>query len=256
MSDVRRVLVFGETGAGKTSMVNTLTGQNCRVSSSAVGCTFETTYYTPVRLGGYLYEFIDTVGLNEGSAGTVKSEKALKSLYDLIRKNAAGFNILIMVIKADRITQLMQNNYELFVSLLVNGKIPVILVVTRCENEKTLDSWPKNNKMHLDDYGMKFVTIIGSVWLIGQNSILESVYQQMRKESKEKVVEALSNFTLDRPNQISQSNIGNLIRKIYNFFARIFNWGLWMDTFEKLLQKIFGYSDKEAIEQASHYTAT
>ena len=93
----RRVLVFGSTGAGKTSICNELTGDQHPVSSDAIGCTFETTHYRPVFIGENLYELIDTVGLNEGTAGTTPSKTAMANLINLIRTNKEGFNLLIMV---------------------------------------------------------------------------------------------------------------------------------------------------------------
>ena len=51
----KKILIFGSSGVGKTSLLNTITGENHNASSKANGCTFETSYYKPFSFGdGYL----------------------------------------------------------------------------------------------------------------------------------------------------------------------------------------------------------
>jgi predicted GTPase len=177
-----------------------------------------------VKWGEHLYQFIDTAGLNEGSAGAVKSIQAFNNLIDLIVRNRSGFNLLIMVIKAGRITKAVEINYELFVSKLVDEQVPVIVVVANCENEKNLQEWPKNNRKAItEDYKMTlFKDIIGSVWTIGNSTTAESFYGPMRNASKKSVKTAIVTYSLLESHTIAPYGLELLLTKIYNFFASVF----------------------------------
>ena len=73
MNDIR-VLIFGSTGTGKTSLCNSLTGQKMKATSSARGNTFETHTYQPFELDGKRIYVTDTVGLDESDKGTVPAQ--------------------------------------------------------------------------------------------------------------------------------------------------------------------------------------
>ncbi len=75
-----KVLIFGKTNVGKTSLCNLLLGCNEATSSSAMGCTFETKCLTGSDPLGNNYAFWDTCGLNEPSGGTVDKKKAILKL--------------------------------------------------------------------------------------------------------------------------------------------------------------------------------
>ena len=92
---VVKILVFGASGMGKTSMINLLTGQTNEVGNGSLqGCTFETKEIS-VTKNEKLYIFTDTVGLNEACGGAkVIAADALLALMRLIKKAKDGFNWL------------------------------------------------------------------------------------------------------------------------------------------------------------------
>ena len=94
MGNTKRVLVFGSSGVGKTSLLNNVTGEHHDTSSLATGCTFETGHYKQFSFKGNIYEFVDTVGLNEGSLGTFSNKVAIANLLKLITSNREGFNLM------------------------------------------------------------------------------------------------------------------------------------------------------------------
>jgi predicted GTPase len=67
-----RILIFGETGTGKTSACNALSGQCKPTSSRAVGVTFQSQDYLPFIRNDKSYIITDTVCL------------VLKKVYRLI----------------------------------------------------------------------------------------------------------------------------------------------------------------------------
>ena len=77
---VPNVVVFGEAGAGKTSVVK---GDNtAAVSSKAKGGTLSNTLYVK-HISGSHFHLFDTAGLNEGTGGTVSEpqSKGCTTLY-------------------------------------------------------------------------------------------------------------------------------------------------------------------------------
>lgn len=99
---MRRVLVFGEAGTGKTSMLNALasgkTGERHETSDSMIGCTFKNQKYRAIFLSNdgdnrVQYLFVDTVGLNEGKGGQKKSFTAMMELSKFLAENRRGFHL-------------------------------------------------------------------------------------------------------------------------------------------------------------------
>ena len=94
-----RVLVFGATGTGKTSVCNVLTGHNRPTSNGPLGQTSKTHRYNGFNTHDIRIEIIDTVGLHESDLGTVPAEKAVLQLVELLENSKDGFNLLIHVVR-------------------------------------------------------------------------------------------------------------------------------------------------------------
>jgi predicted GTPase len=156
---IQNVIVFGETGAGKSSVVNMILGCNkAKVGDGALGETFRSTIY-PVEIDGKTYNLHDTVGLGEYSGGTVDSAKAAGNLYRLMKdlSNSGGVNLLIFVIKRGRLTETIHKNYVLFHRGFCDSQVPIVVIVTGCENvEPTMDAWWIDNKRTFTEAGMLF----------------------------------------------------------------------------------------------------
>jgi predicted GTPase len=136
-----RVLVFGATGSGKTSLCNVLTGRTRPTDSDARGVTSRSHSYAPFEAQGQRIELIDTVGLHESTEGTVPADKAILELVELLEKARDGFSLLIHVTRATRITKEHEDDYAFFVKKMTQGRIPVILAVAGCENELPMGAW-------------------------------------------------------------------------------------------------------------------
>ena len=69
LSTYPNIIIFGETGVGKSSLVNMLVSEGApraNVSSQALGCTFASLPYL-IKLSEQEYRIWDTAGLNEGT---------------------------------------------------------------------------------------------------------------------------------------------------------------------------------------------
>ena len=153
------IIIFGEAGTGKSSVINMILGHDkAKVSNGLRGETFKSTSY-PIKLDGKTYNLHDTVGLGEHSRGTVDSAKAAKNLYRLLTvlSNSGGVNLLVFVIKCgQRLTQTMHKNYTLFHDGFCNSKVPIVIVVTCCENVEPMDTWWIDNERLFTQARMPF----------------------------------------------------------------------------------------------------
>ncbi|KAF8645358.1 hypothetical protein AX16_007861 [Volvariella volvacea WC 439] len=154
------VLIFGQTGTGKSSLVNMIAGQDiAETSSSALGCTFGSRPYDislsvntrPIRLW-------DTAGLNESAHGTMSAEEAIDSLKQLIAELHGQVHLLVYCITGGRLKEIALVNYDLFYRVVCQKKVPIVLVVTGLELEEDMESWWVANREELEGRGMRFVS--------------------------------------------------------------------------------------------------
>ncbi|KAG6334234.1 hypothetical protein ID866_4852 [Astraeus odoratus] len=153
------IILFGQTGVGKSSVVNLIAGNPiAKVSSDAVGCTLSSTEYHFVA-GPHYFRIWDTVGLEEPMIGVNGYFSAMLKALQLIRKVAAagGVNLLVFCMRGARITRTVQSNYRLFYEMFCEKQVPVGLVITFLEREEDMEDWWRRNQKSLNDYGMKSV---------------------------------------------------------------------------------------------------
>jgi len=164
--DIPNVIIFGETGAGKSSLVNLIAGRDvAEMSSRATGCTFKSTCF-PVNIGEKKFHLHDTAGLDEGQGGRVAKHDAIVQCYELLRKLDTGVNLLIFCMRAPRIKESCAQNWKLFRDIICQREIPVILVVTGLENEeKSMDEWYPRNEQDFRNYEI-FPTRVAGVTAI------------------------------------------------------------------------------------------
>ncbi|KAG1741508.1 uncharacterized protein EDB91DRAFT_1248059 [Suillus paluster] len=90
-ADTCNVVIFGEAGAGKSSLVNLITrSETAPTSCDSVGCTIETKVYehnVVIQNQILKVKLFDTPGLDEGSEGAVPDEAARRGLKKLLRKH-------------------------------------------------------------------------------------------------------------------------------------------------------------------------
>lgn len=214
-----KVLVFGSTGSGKTSLCNAVSGQSYPTASSARGVTFQSTMYPPFRSNGNWYSLTDTVGLNESSDGTVSSDESIAQIIKLIHNSRDGYNLLVHVMRAPRITQSHVDNYKFFSEKLAGSNIPTILVVTGCENEEPMDAWARKNSKEFQKGGMNYVGIFATCFAEGGK--LEAAYAPLRKESSKLVLKAIAANALSSPHKIyeTRADLETLVKQLWNSFC-------------------------------------
>ncbi|KAG0698643.1 P-loop containing nucleoside triphosphate hydrolase protein [Suillus ampliporus] len=154
----RNIVVFGETGVGKSSLINLIAGKDvASTSPDALSCTTEDHAYE-VDIRGQRYTLHDTVGLGEGSHGLVPAGVASKKLKSFLRKisRANGLHLLVYCVRGSRATRALHRSYETFAAAVSGIKIPVVLAVTCIDDLSEAGVWWERNGKILEDYGIQF----------------------------------------------------------------------------------------------------
>lgn len=157
---MHNVIVFGESGVGKSSIVNLVVGsQVAKTSPDADACTTRTKPYD-VNIHGKKYKLWDTAGLDGGSFGLFRAAIAERNLKKFIR-NLLGKNepsLLIYCVRASRATRALVRHYQLVRSATHEGPVPMVIVVTGLENSREdMESWWHRNVTELSKHGMEYV---------------------------------------------------------------------------------------------------
>ena len=178
------VLIVGETGVGKSSVINLIAGDNLAdVSSSASGCTMEATSYdvvlTDKKGRGHHIRLFDTVGLNEPSLSKSNYLTAIEKANVLITQllHTGGIRLLIFCIRGGRITSIMQNNYRLFRDILCQNQVPVAFVITGMENEQPMEGWWSRNAALFERSNLSCTSHVCVTATRGLNNVYAKQYQ-------------------------------------------------------------------------------
>lgn len=216
-----RVLVFGATGTGKTSLCNALTGSARPTDSGAKGITAKSHLYAPFHSGDCRIEIIDTVGLHESSHGTVPAEQAVVELIALLEKARDGFSLLVHVTRASRITKEHDDDYVFFVEKMTQGRVPVILAVTGCENEQPMTAWIDRNQQAFARFSYK--EIVPTCFASG--GPMEGHFAPLRIQSQESLLRSILAHALPEPNKIygpdTGSSFNDALNRIWNEFISL-----------------------------------
>jgi predicted GTPase len=175
----RNIVVFGQTGTGKSSLINMLAGKSVAgVSDGATGCTPSNLSYL-IPHGADNYTFWDTAGLNEDRFGTVSSRAAIRNLLDLVKN--IGVNLLIYCIRG-RLVDIIRVNYDLFWRIICQKRVPVVLVVTGLELENDMDDWWRSHQNALRKMKMSFAGHACITATRGRRGIFEKEYEASAKK--------------------------------------------------------------------------
>ncbi|MDD2533853.1 MAG: [FeFe] hydrogenase H-cluster maturation GTPase HydF [Eubacteriales bacterium] len=133
------ISIFGKRNAGKSSLINALTGQSIAVISPVAGTTTDPVYKTMELLPIGPVVIIDTAGLDDvGELGNLRIEKT----YEVLRKT----HLAIVVISAE--TGL--TDFELdFLADLKKRQTPTVVVFNKIDLASMTDETFKNAKHKL-----------------------------------------------------------------------------------------------------------
>lgn len=156
---IKNIVIFGESGVGKSSIINLLAGkQVAKTSPDAKHCTLRYEAYD-VIIENVPYRIYDTAGVDGDRMDPVGFLDAVTNAHKLMEElnKKGGPHLLLYCIKAGRIQPTFTTNYRLFYEFLFEEKIPVGLVVTHLEREDPMDDWYTRNKGSFDRHAVKCI---------------------------------------------------------------------------------------------------
>ncbi|KAG1728708.1 P-loop containing nucleoside triphosphate hydrolase protein [Suillus occidentalis] len=154
----KKIVLFGEAGAGKSSVVNLIAGKEIATTSNDMQrCTLHWKDHT-IDFGGESYTVFDTVGLEEPQLGIKGYLESVENAYRLIKEldQQGGIDLLLFCIRAGRLSSAIQSNYRLFHEFLCEKKVPIVLVFTHLEREKRMEDWWERQQSFFEKtYGIR-----------------------------------------------------------------------------------------------------
>ncbi|CAA7262629.1 unnamed protein product [Cyclocybe aegerita] len=182
------VIVFGETGTGKSSLVNMLAGRDIAgVSNRAVGGTFSSDSHE-IFLNAATYKIWDTAGLNEGIHGSVPADVALQNLRTLVGKMSEGINLLVYCVRGTRFREILKFNYDIFYKIICQGEVPIVIVVTGLEHESPMDAWWEANRTEFGRYGLVFQACACATTTRGKDGMFDEEFEESKKKVEQLIV--------------------------------------------------------------------
>ena len=207
------IIIFGEAGVGKSSVINLIAGQKrAHISNDALGCTFEYQRHN-VRLNGMPFALWDTTGLDEGSEGTVPARIAESKLKVLMQRlaNSGGIHLVIYCIRGTRLTKALKRNYDLFYVTVCRKKVPIALVVTGLEHQQGgMETWWTANEASLQRHGMRFDAHACVTTLDADDPVI----REWRSDSQRNLRALLVKYAARRPWKIEASISWSMFRNI------------------------------------------
>jgi predicted GTPase len=191
------VVVFGDTGAGKSSLINLVAGKEvANTSPDTKRCTMQWKEHT-ISFGGEFYKVFDTNGLDDPQLGIKEYLESMEYAYRLIREldERGGIDLLLFCVRArfPGITATTQSNYRLFNTFLCEKKVPIVLAITNLEREKRMEDWWERNHGTFDKYQIQ---VAGHACITAANR-LDSRHKQLYEESRITIRNLVKEFTAD-----------------------------------------------------------
>jgi predicted GTPase len=212
----KKIVLFGEAGAGKSSVVNLIAGKEIATTSNDMQrCTLHWKDHT-IDFGGESYTVFDTVGLEEPQLGISGYLESVENAYRLIKKldQQGGIDLLLFCIRAGRFSSAIQSNYRLFHEFLCEKKVPIVLVFTHLEREMRMEDWWERQQSTFEKtYGIR---VADHVCITAANG-LDGRHKQFYEESRHAVRDLIKKLTADEQKSSwtgGNSRFVSLMRKL------------------------------------------
>ncbi|KAG1831906.1 P-loop containing nucleoside triphosphate hydrolase protein [Suillus subalutaceus] len=195
----KNIVLFGEAGAGKSSVVNLMAGKDIAHTSPGMQrCTLQWREY-PIEFDGVSYKVFDTVGLEEPQLGIKEYLESVENAYRLIKKleSEGGIDLLLFCMRAGRVSGMLQSNYRLFHEFLCEKKVPIVLVITNLEREQRMEDWWDREHAHLDKYQ---INVTGHACITAAN-YLEGRHKNLYEQSRATIRELVKTYVADGQRQ-------------------------------------------------------
>jgi len=195
----KTIVLFGETGAGKSSLINLMAEKEvANTSPDMQRCTMKWQEYT-IGFDGNSYTVFDTIGLEEPQLGIKEYLESVENAYKLIKEldKQGGIDLLLFCVRAGRVTATLQSNYRLFNEFLCEKKVPIVLAITNLEREKRMEDWWERNHGTFEKYQIQ---VAGHACITAANR-LDGRHKKLYDESRITIRNLVREFTADEQKQ-------------------------------------------------------
>jgi tRNA U34 5-carboxymethylaminomethyl modifying GTPase MnmE/TrmE len=192
----KNIVLFGETGAGKSSVVNLMAGeQRAETSPDMTRSTMHWTKYS-MTFDGYNYNVFDTIGLEEPQLGIDEYLQAIVNARNLIMKldEGGGIDLLLFCVRAGRVSATIQNNYRLFYEWLCDKRVPIVIVLTGLEREENMEDWWTRNMATFKKYE---IIVQGHACITAADK-LDGRHQELYQQSRQLIRDVVKEHTHGR----------------------------------------------------------
>jgi [FeFe] hydrogenase H-cluster maturation GTPase HydF len=165
------IAIFGRRNAGKSSLINALTGQSIAVTSPVAGTTTDPVYKTMELLPIGPVVIIDTAGLDDtGELGALRVEKT----YEVLRKT----HLAIVVVSAEEgVTAFEQE----FLNDLKKRQTPTIVVFNKMDLHPLAEDHFREQKQALGVPAVRISAVTGE----GMAALKELIIENARFDEDE-----------------------------------------------------------------------
>lgn len=161
MSTKRNVIIIGQSGVGKSSLINMLYcgEEEAPTSNDTIGCTKVEKEYKCDLGEGQSCQVHDTIGLGEGFWGFLWGPKAEKKLKSYL--NQTQPHLLVYCMPGVGLKKSHGRDFNNFKSV-VGKKVPVVVVVTNLDRSRnTPEDWWSANLNILQNIGINPKDVVG-----------------------------------------------------------------------------------------------
>ncbi|KAG2153898.1 P-loop containing nucleoside triphosphate hydrolase protein [Suillus clintonianus] len=191
----KTIVIFGETGAGKSSLVNLMAEKDVAYTSADMQrCTLRWQEHV-ISFSGDSYTVFDTVGLEEPQLGIKEYLETVENAYQLIKHldKQGGIDLLLFCVRAGRVTATLQSNYRLFHEFLCEKKVPIVLAITNLEREERMEDWWVRNGSTFKRYQIE---VAGHACITAANRS-DGRHKDLYEQSRTTMRKIVQEFTAD-----------------------------------------------------------
>lgn len=144
--------IFGKTNAGKSSLINSVTGQNIALVSDVRGTTTDPVYKAMELLPIGPVVFIDTAGIDdESSLGALRIEKTEEILDKL--------DLAILVISSENILNGDISLEKKWVEKIQNRKKPIVFVINKTDLIENIEEFERKITLVEKELNLKSIQV-------------------------------------------------------------------------------------------------
>ena len=150
------IVIVGETGAGKSSLINMLVDKEMAlVSSDVTNCTKAFAEYT-FNVNSTEVRAYDTMGFSSARVGSLSHLVPFERACNLIQSLKTRVDLVFLCTSKDRLSITTRQMYHLFNDFFFDGTVPIALVVTHREKERSMEDWWDRNLKDIKKFRLNF----------------------------------------------------------------------------------------------------